>query len=737
MRSTIVRLGLIGILGLSCLGLSACSESDIEELLSEESTVIPVATRIPVPTRAPIPNPAPRSGDSWLIMVYSDADDEVLERDMMFDINEIETVGSTDAVQIVAQIDRFDGGYSGDKNWKRTRRYFITQDDNLERINSDMVADLGEVNMADGQSLTDFATWAITTYPADHYVLIMSDHGMGWPGGWSDPDPAVPGPDGLELTSGGDLLLLNEIAQSLADVRANTGIAAFDVIGFDACLMGHLEVAAAMAPHARVMVASQEVEPAMGWAYAAFIRELNQRTNMSAVELGNTIVDGYIVDDLRIQDDDARAKLVAENFSSDGPLSADVVAESFSSDITLSSYNLQELPTMLSAFDDFVVALSEMEQTTIAEARTYSQSFENIFDENYDSPYIDLGHFASVIAADLPADDPHQATIVALLQANSRVVTNHRNGADRPGASGFSVYFPVSEIFTSSYAGPDVYTTVSDTFSAETRWDDFLAFHYSGMPLGDKPEIEQFTVAPGAAEITVSDIQLSQSTINVAGASTLSASVSGSQIGFVYSFTGYYDPEADTILVVDRDYIDAGVTRTVDGVDYPDWQGELVDIEFDWEPILYGIDDGSESLVFALLDPQDYGKADEAATYTVEGVYTFASGKTRDARLFFKEGELVKVLGFDGTKTIGAPSVITPQSGDSFTIWHLKIALYSDDASKDVEYYYEEGETLNFTGKPWAVYEYQANTGDYVVGIQADDMAGNRYENYTVLTVEE
>ncbi len=54
-------------------------------------------------------------------------------------------------------------------------------------MRSQEVADLGEVNMADGQTLVDFVTWAVQTYPADKYVLILSDHGMGWPGGWSDP----------------------------------------------------------------------------------------------------------------------------------------------------------------------------------------------------------------------------------------------------------------------------------------------------------------------------------------------------------------------------------------------------------------------------------------------------------------------------------------------------------------------------------------------------------------------
>jgi len=90
-------------------------------------------------------------------------------------------------VQIVAQLDRFQAGYTGDGDWTSARRYHVLQDGDLNHINSEIVQDLGEVNMADTQTLVDFATWAIQTYPAEHYVLILSDHGMGWPGGWSDP----------------------------------------------------------------------------------------------------------------------------------------------------------------------------------------------------------------------------------------------------------------------------------------------------------------------------------------------------------------------------------------------------------------------------------------------------------------------------------------------------------------------------------------------------------------------
>jgi predicted small secreted protein len=51
---------------------------------------------------------------TWLIMMYQDADDEVLEEDIVFDLNEAELVGSTDQVTIVSQMYRLNGGFDGD-----------------------------------------------------------------------------------------------------------------------------------------------------------------------------------------------------------------------------------------------------------------------------------------------------------------------------------------------------------------------------------------------------------------------------------------------------------------------------------------------------------------------------------------------------------------------------------------------------------------------------------------------
>ena len=107
-----------------------------------------------------------------------------------------------------------------------------------------MVEDLGEVNMATGQTLVDFVTWAMENYPADHYVLILSDHGMGWPGGWSDPtaaagdDSRTPAGSGL----GRSALPATSWTRRWARSAAQTGLDAFELMGMDACLMGHVEV---------------------------------------------------------------------------------------------------------------------------------------------------------------------------------------------------------------------------------------------------------------------------------------------------------------------------------------------------------------------------------------------------------------------------------------------------------------------------------------------------------------
>ena len=243
-----------GVIGQLLGGPNATSNPAEQSPLSGIDTIVPVATSAPVAGFTP---PASSKAGSWTVMLYQDADDEVLEQDVFTDFNEAERVGSTDQVHIVAQLDRFKGAFTGDGNWTSTRRYYVTQDNDLTVIHSQLVADLGELNMSDPNTLVDFATWAVKTFPADHYVLILSDHGMGWPGGWTDPAPASNTSEQAPLSKlVGNAMYLDQLDTALGQIRQETGIDKFDIVGLDACLMSQLEVMSALEPYARYAITS-------------------------------------------------------------------------------------------------------------------------------------------------------------------------------------------------------------------------------------------------------------------------------------------------------------------------------------------------------------------------------------------------------------------------------------------------------------------------------------------------
>src|SRR5262249_36131947 len=162
-----------------------------------------------------------------------------------------------------------------DGNWVGARRYHVVKDADLSTVHSQQLADLGQVDMSDPNTLVDFATWAIKTYPADKYVLILSDHGMGWPGGMTSTTQKGRALPNAPLAGAvGNLMYLSDMDSALGKIRANTGIDKFEMVGLDACLMGGLEVLDTLTPHARYAVLSEETEPSLGYAYAGFLGSL-------------------------------------------------------------------------------------------------------------------------------------------------------------------------------------------------------------------------------------------------------------------------------------------------------------------------------------------------------------------------------------------------------------------------------------------------------------------------------
>jgi hypothetical protein len=130
-------------------------------------------------TEIPPTQPAVNTSNlpEWTVIVYSAADDEVLEKNKWFDVNEMELVGSNSQLNIVVQIDRYSGAFTGDGDWSDTRRYLIIQDSDLNHIASPVVESVGEVDTGNPQTLIDFVTWAVQNYPAKYRPGICSTRG--------------------------------------------------------------------------------------------------------------------------------------------------------------------------------------------------------------------------------------------------------------------------------------------------------------------------------------------------------------------------------------------------------------------------------------------------------------------------------------------------------------------------------------------------------------------------------
>lgn len=711
----------------------ACSDSADEAASPTGGAATqPTSVKTKKPAKTSTAASSAKAG-TWTVMLYEDGDDSVLEEDAFMDINEAEQVGSTKKVNIVVQIDRYKGAFKGKQSFTGAKRFYLTRDNDLDVINSQEVDDLGEVNMADGQTLVDFVNWAAKTYPADHYVLILADHGAGWPGGWTDPDPKN-NPDNALMTGYDDMLYLNELDDALATIQKETGIGKFELIGFDACLMASLEVMAAVAPYANYAVFSQEVEPSMGWAYSAFLKQLTKNPDIDGATLGQTIVGTYIVEDTRIVDDAARARYVEQTYGDYEMSSAEVAKEEVKT-VTLSAVDLNSLPTLMAAMDNLSIALTGINQKVVAQARSHTRAFESVFGDEYPSPYIDLGSFVKLIQK--KSTSPKVAAAGDAVKAALKdVVVAEKHGSSMKGSSGVSIYFPNSKLFKEDGADYDTYTRIADRFAGESLWDDFLTFHYTGQPLAknNKPASKTRIIGPGAETVKLDPIVLSAGETQVGQSVSLTTSASGENVAYVYLFTGRFNEALDSLQIVDLDYIDAEQTIEIDGMVVPDWGGSEIPLDLEWQPVEYVLTDGETSLA-AMLQPETYGAELADTYYSVDGTYQFASDEADCfARLLFDgEGKLVRVMGFQGSDDSGAQTEIIPTNGDQFTILDQWIPV--NDTTDELNYEQKPAGTLTFGDSPWTWESQDAPAGDYVVGVIVEDLDGNTYEEYALVTV--
>jgi hypothetical protein len=210
----------------------------------------------------------------WTVLVYLDGDND-LEENAFSDFNSMELVGSTTEVQILVLVDFWNGI---DAPFTETRCYNITQDSDSNSINSiELATSLpSEANMGSANTLRDFVIFGQSYAPAERFLLVIWNHGDGCYGLCTD-------------DTNHDFLSIRELNQALSDPV----VYHLDIIAFDACLMGQLEVGYEIRNATDIVVFSEEGIPLTGFPYEDILNNLTQYSNTTPLQLAESVVYYY------------------------------------------------------------------------------------------------------------------------------------------------------------------------------------------------------------------------------------------------------------------------------------------------------------------------------------------------------------------------------------------------------------------------------------------------------------
>ena len=390
---------------------------------------------------------------NWTFMVYMSADCN-LEGAGVEDINEMEVVGSTPQVNVVVQCDRIDGEDTSNGDWKDCKRFYITKDSDETTISSKVVEEMGEVNMGDPETLVNFTYWVHDTYPAQHYALILWNHGGAfWGVCWDD--------------TNNDYLNMANLSYALAKTKEYYG-KKLDIVAFDACLMGELEVLYQIKNYCDYAVGSEPTEPGDGWPYELILPSLVHNPSMSPTDLCKEIVNDYVT---------------SYTDGKDNP--SDTVS------VTMGAFDMAK-------FEDVWFAMNVLSIHLANNARKYNELLRYVrsrttgFDPGHVAflditqyPMYDVGDFIDQLLSPLPGPGTLSQYILdanlrnaakSVLDSVKKCVFSFAAGARYPNAYGMTIYFPCGNNSLNDQSPRTEYDPRYNLieFAKDCYWDEFL-----------------------------------------------------------------------------------------------------------------------------------------------------------------------------------------------------------------------------------------------------------------------
>ena len=335
----------------------------------------------------------------------------------------------------------------------------------------DQVASLGERDMADPTTLSGFVDFAYQSYSADDYSMVLWNHGGGAILGY-----------GADENYNYDALSMRELDEALGSTKMAADGQKFEWLGFDACLMGMIEVADVLSDYSDYMIASEELEAGDGWDYS-FLSQMTDYGYYGGADAAGCILDAY------------------SSYYEDNYL--------YVPDYTLSCMDLSKTDAVIEKLDAFVIAAEQELQaggySRIAKIRDQAKTFGKVSEDTfYDT--VDLYDLSEKMEDLYPVESEELKAAI-----DDCVVAQASN---IPMTHGMAIYFPYEN---KEYVGEwlDIYGEIG--FS-----DDYIGFvrnftaTLSGEPITDW-NVEDTTPQEDAAAPGEYYVQLTEDQMNNLG----------------------------------------------------------------------------------------------------------------------------------------------------------------------------------------------------------------------------
>jgi len=305
-----------------------------------------------------------------------------------------------------------------DKEYGPAKMWYIDENHNTE-----LLENMGEINMGDSQTLQDFVEYSKANFPADRYLISFYDHGGGWRGVCWD------------VTSNNDYLTMDEVQTALT----NTG--GVDIVCHTApCLMGALESAYELRDCVDVYIGSEEGSGYGHWfgTIEDMCNTLNDNPDLSNNEFGEYVI---------------------QSIWGNTP---------WPDSITMSAVRTDKLEPLVTSLDtvasDFITYYSNDSYDLFWEIYDNIQSFGDGF-------CIDTYDFAEKCSnADFNQEIVQDLMLV--MDCFSEVIIDECHG-DYPNAHGLTIYVPdISKYsYDSEYGDPEY----GLDFAQNTQWNEFIS----------------------------------------------------------------------------------------------------------------------------------------------------------------------------------------------------------------------------------------------------------------------